>query len=168
MAGLREGARSERGLFAGPAEDDAAAQVARVHGPLLGRLGKQVEDHAVEEAGQSGAVVRSGWGGVSRWPTSTAQASSWSNGGTPVAISAQDAAQRIEVAAVVDLLAADLLRRHVVRVPMARPVVVSREVMLMSWPRRAMPKSQIFTVPSPSRMMLAGLRSRWTMPCRWV
>ena len=31
-----------------------------------------------------------------------------------------------------------------------------------------MPKSQIFTVPSPSRMMFAGFRSRCTMPCWWV
>ena len=38
----------------------------------------------------------------------------------------------------------------------------------MSWPSRAMPKSQIFTVPSDSRRMLAGLRSRCTTPCAWV
>ncbi|CAM5447045.1 hypothetical protein SVIOM342S_01248 [Streptomyces violaceorubidus] len=47
---------------------------------------------------------------------------------------------------------------------MAMPVPVSRAVKPASWPSRAMPKSQIFTVPSAVRTMFAGLRSRWTMP----
>ena len=29
----------------------------------------------------------------------------------------------------------------------------------------ANPKSNTFTVPSPRTLMLAGLRSRWMMPC---
>src|SRR6187549_1465618 len=34
--------------------------------------------------------------------------------------------------------------------------------------RRATPKSMIFTVPSWLMKTLAGLMSRWTMPCWWA
>ena len=34
--------------------------------------------------------------------------------------------------------------------------------------RLARPKSVILGVPSAVRRMLAGFRSRWTMPCRWA
>ncbi len=114
-AGQGEGSRAERGLFPGPAEDDAAAQVARVGGPLLGGLGEQVEDDAVEEAGQVGTV------GAQRFRRGVAVSDEHGPGVVlverryPGGDFVQDAAQRVEVAAVVDLLAADLLGRHVVR-----------------------------------------------------
>ncbi len=51
---------------------------------------------------------------------------------------------------------------------MAMPAEVSLALSPMSWASLAMPKSQIFTVPSVSRITLAGFRSRWMMPCSWV
>ncbi len=61
----------------------------------------------------------------------------------------------------------------------ALPVICSGDMKLgvpMNWPstvrlevsRRAMPKSVILAVPSPVRMMLAGLMSRWTTPSEWA
>lgn len=155
-------------LFAGAADGDAAAQVTGVGGPLLRGLGEQLQDDAVEESGEFGPVgaqwLRLGVAVSDEDAPGVVEIERRRSGGDLV----QHAAQRVEVAAVVDLAAADLLGRHVVGVPMAMPTPVRREVTLMSWPSLAIPKSQIFTVPSASRMMLAGLRSRWTMPCWWV
>jgi hypothetical protein len=61
----------------------------------------------------------------------------------------------------VDLVAVDLLRRHVVHG--AEHQAALREVRALRW---AMPKSMILTSPSGVTRMFAGFTSRWTMPWR--
>jgi hypothetical protein len=54
-------------------------------------------------------------------------------------------------------------------VPIVVPVRVNRDSVALSVnPGVARPKSRIFGVPSDAMMMLAGLRSRWTMPWAWA
>ncbi len=89
--------------------------VAGVSGPVLGALGEQVQDHLLEVAGQFGTVLAQRHGGVVTVPDQhrpgVAEIEGRGAGGDLV----QDAAEGVEVAAVVDLAARDLLGRHVVR-----------------------------------------------------
>lgn len=89
--------------------------MAGVAGPVLGTLGEQVEDQPLEVFGQLGAVLaqRDGEGvAVSdQHGPGVAEVEGRGAGGDLV----QDAAEGVEVAAVVDLAARDLLGRHVVR-----------------------------------------------------
>jgi hypothetical protein len=94
---------------------DPAAQLVGVGGPSLGRLGEQVEDDALEELGKLGPV---GAGRLRRGVTvpdehrpGVVEVEGRDAGGDLV----QHTAQGVQVAAVVDLVAADLLGRHVVR-----------------------------------------------------
>ena len=84
---------------------------------VLGVLGEQVEDERVPaRRAVRAACARGGSGSVSRWPTRIDQASLQVERRRAGGQFVQHAAQRVQVAAVVDLAnAADLLGRHVVR-----------------------------------------------------
>ena len=111
-AGSRGGVR-RRGAAAALIRRRSSRGVLRA---VLGGLGEQVEDDPLEVVGQFGAVAaRAARGGVSRWPTRTAQASSRSKGGTPVAISYSTQPSEYRSLRWSTSAAADLLRRHVVR-----------------------------------------------------
>ena len=66
-------------------------------------------------------------------------------------------AERVEIAAPVDALAAGLLGRHVAEFALEDPCSSANRRAL------AMPKSAIFTAPSNDSRMFCGLTSRWTM-----
>ena len=102
----------------------------------------------------------------------------------------EHAAERPDVGALVDRLALGLLRRHVGRGAEDHPAHGHRRRRdgrrvrearrsppgggLKSRPSAAgssalaSPKSSTFTTPSARSLMLAGLRSRWMIPCSWA
>jgi len=98
----------------GAPRGDAAAQVGGVARALVGHLGEEVDDEPVEVVGQLGAehARRAGHGVpvADEDGPGVVEVERRRAGGEFV----QDAAERVEVAAVVDVAAADLLRGHVV------------------------------------------------------
>ena len=77
--------------------------------------------------------------------------------------------EREQIRALVERLAAHLLGRHVGRRPdRSPPAMVSAAIVVVgaasSSTSFATPKSSTFTSPRAVTKMLAGLRSRWTMP----
>lgn len=99
----------------GTAVSDPAGHFAGVPRPLVRLLREQVKDDPVQEAGEPGPV-RAGWFGQGvavpdEDGPGVLQVEGWRSGRDLV----EHAAERVQVAAPVDVFAADLLGRHVVR-----------------------------------------------------
>lgn len=75
----------------------------------------------------------------------------------------EHAAQRVDVGARIDRLAARLFGERYCAVPITAEVWVTG--LPASASALAMPKSITFTAPPLLIMMLAGLTSRWMVPC---
>ena len=114
--------------------------------------------------GQSGRLSPSGFGVSWKWANMIAIAESPSKGWCPVSISYATTPSEYWSDLPVMSLAAHCSGLMYDGVPTAMPVIVRPRFSATL----AIPKSVTTDQPSSSIMMLAGLMSRCTIPCRWA